>query len=76
MCQKNDLDNMDEGMALVSSVLSVNLKMLRHNFICIFNIKARQDMGAVTKDLLNIQKVITSLEANIKKKKWNPQHFK
>jgi hypothetical protein len=42
--------------------------MLCHNIICIFNIKARQDMGAVTKDLLNIQKSITSLEANIEKK--------
>ncbi|EFX81640.1 hypothetical protein DAPPUDRAFT_211085 [Daphnia pulex] len=46
MCQKNDLDNMDESLAL-----------------------ARRDMGTVTKDLLNIQKSITNLEANIEKKR-------
>lgn len=68
MSKKNDVDNMEEEMALV---ILDNQKTI--SFLIFLNIylllQARRDMGTVAKDLQNVQKALTSMEAKIDQKK-------
>ena len=65
MSKKNDLDNMDEDMALVYTRSFVYIYFVLISFV----LKARRDMGTVAKDFQNVQKAITSMEAKIDQKR-------